>query len=198
MKLLEKTAEERYQSAWGLKADLEECLIQMQFLGEILDFTLARQDISDKFQIPQKLYGREREIETLLTSFERVVIGQREREEDEENEDIERGGEENSQFPASNTESKIQNSAHILESKIEMMLISGYSGIGKSALVAEIYKPITQKRGYFISGKFDQYKRNIPYAAIVDAFQGLVRQLLTESEAQLQQWREKTLSRFGT
>ena len=194
MKLLEKTAEERYQSAWGLKADLEECLIQMQFLGEVLDFTLARQDISDKFQIPQKLYGREREIETLLTSFERVVIGQREREEDEENEDIERGGEENPQFPASNTESKIQNSAHILQSKIEMMLISGYSGIGKSALVAEIYKPITQKRGYFISGKFDQYKRNIPYAAIVDAFQGLVRQLLTESEAQLQQWREKLLA----
>lgn len=64
------------------------------------------------------------------------------------------------------------------------MLVSGYSGIGKSALVQELYKPITQKRGYFISGKFDQYQRNIPYSAIVAAFRELIKQLLSESEAQ--------------
>ncbi|WP_442994301.1 ATP-binding response regulator [Scytonema sp. PRP1] len=78
-----------------------------------------------------------------------------------------------------------------------MMLVAGYSGIGKSALVQEIYKPITQKRGYFISGKFDQFQRNIPYSAIVSAFSGLVRQLLSESEAQLQQWQEQILAALG-
>jgi predicted ATPase len=79
-----------------------------------------------------------------------------------------------------------------------MMLIAGYSGIGKSALVQELYKPITRLRGYFISGKLDQLQRNIPYSAFVNAFRGLVRQLLTESEAQLAQWREKLLAAVGS
>ena len=161
MKLMAKTAEERYQSAWGLKADLEECLRQLETSGTIEEFPIGYQDISDKFQISQKLYGREREIETLLAAFERVA------------------SQEEEQF------------------KIEMMLVAGYSGIGKSALVQEIYKPITEKRGYFISGKFDQFQRNIPYSAIVAAFQGLVRQMLTESATQLNQWREKLLAALG-
>lgn len=159
MKLgMAKTAEERYQSAWGIKADLEECLTQLQATGNISDFPLAAQDISDKFQIPQNLYGREAEVETLLAAFERV---------------------------ASHAEA------------MEMMLVAGYSGIGKSALVQEIYKPITEKRGYFISGKFDQFQRNIPYFAVVAAFQKLVRQLLTESEAELKPRREKLLTALG-
>ncbi|AFZ19629.1 hybrid sensor histidine kinase/response regulator [Allocoleopsis franciscana] len=157
MKLMAKTAEERYQSAWGLKADLEECLFQLQANGTIADFPLGSKDISDKFQIPQKLYGRESEVKTLLTAFDRVSQG-----------------------------------------TTEMMLVAGYSGIGKSVLVAEVHKPITQKRGYFISGKFDQFQRNIPYSAVVSAFAGLVRQLLTESEAQLNLWREKLLAAFGS
>ncbi|MBD1920210.1 AAA family ATPase [Microcoleus sp. FACHB-831] len=156
MKLMAKTAEERYQNAYGIRADLEECLNQLQAKGKIDDFALASQDISNKFQIPQKLYGREREIDTLLSAFERVTSG-----------------------------------------KSELMLIAGYSGIGKSALVQELYKPITQKRGYFISGKFDQYQRNIPYSAVVNAFQGLVKQLLTESEEQLKGWREKLVAALG-
>ena len=164
IKLMAKTAEERYQSAWGVKADLEECLSQLQNNGTVSYFPLASFDISDKFQIPQKLYGREAEVEALLAAFERVV------------------GRENV-----GTE----------KSKIEMMLVAGYSGIGKSALVAEIHKPITEKRGYFISGKFDQFQRNIPYSAIVSAFKGLVPQLLSESEAQLAKWREKLLAAFG-
>ncbi|MGK7925128.1 MAG: AAA family ATPase [Spirulina sp.] len=159
MKLMAKTAESRYQSAWGLKADLEECIGQWETTGTIEDFPLGSQDISDKFQIPQKLYGREQEIATLLAAFERVAARE--------------------------------------QSKIEMMLVAGYSGIGKSALVQEFYKPITEKRGYFISGKFDQFQRNIPYSAIVAAFQGLVRQLLTESSTQLNQWREKLLAALG-
>ncbi|MDF5715369.1 MAG: serine/threonine-protein kinase PknK [Rhizonema sp. NSF051] len=169
MKLLAKTTEERYQAAWGLKTDLEECLTQLQTTGQISDFPLGRQDISDKFQIPQKLYGREREIETLLAAFERVAS--------EKTDDKERKTKDNRQ--------------------IEMVLVTGYSGIGKSVLVQEIYKPITQQRGYFISGKFDQLQRNIPYSAVVYAFQSLVQQLLTESEAQLIQWREKLLAAFG-
>ncbi|MEG4454372.1 ATP-binding sensor histidine kinase [Microcoleus sp. N9_A1] len=156
MKLLAKTAEARYQSPWGIIADLEECLEQLKTMGGIADFAIAHKDITDKFQIPQKLYGRETEVETLLAAFERVSRG-----------------------------------------STEMMLVSGYSGIGKSALVQEVYKPITKARGYFIAGKFDQFQRNIPYAAVVKAFQSLVKQLLTESETQLNTWKEKILAAVG-
>ncbi|MGL4378958.1 MAG: ATP-binding protein, partial [Microcoleaceae cyanobacterium] len=161
MKLMAKNAEERYQSAWGLKADLEKCLSQLELTGNIADFTLASQDISDQFQIPQKLYGRESEIERLITAFERVS----------DRPPTGKGG--------------------------ELMLIAGYSGIGKSALVQEIYKPITEKRGYFIAGKFDQFQRNIPYSAIVNAFQQLVKQILTENSAQINLWKTKLLAAFG-
>ncbi len=157
MKLMAKTAEERYQSAFGLKADLEICLSQLQENGQILSFPLATKDISDKFQIPQKLYGRSQEVETLLKAFERTSEG-----------------------------------------PTELMLVAGYSGIGKSALVNEVHKPITQKRGYFISGKFDQFQRNIPYSAVVAAFDGLVRQLLTENDEELRKWREKILTVLGS
>ncbi|MCC5610687.1 AAA family ATPase [Nostoc sp. CHAB 5834] len=156
MKLLAKTAEERYQSAWGLKADLETCLKQLQFTGQISNLPLAHQDISDKFLIPQKLYGREEQINQLLATFERVSLG-----------------------------------------STEMMLVVGYSGIGKSALVNEIYKPIIRQRGYFILGKFDQFKRDIPYASLIQAFQELIGQLLTESEMQLQVWKQKLLDALG-
>jgi predicted ATPase/signal transduction histidine kinase/tRNA A-37 threonylcarbamoyl transferase component Bud32 len=174
MKLMAKTAEERYQNAAGIKVDLESCLTQLQTLGEISEFPLASNDISDKFQIPQKLYGREAEVEILLAAFERVAG--------------EAGGE---------GENISQTQIHSAKPKIEMMLVAGYSGIGKSALVAEIHKPNTRLRGYFTEGKFDQFQRNIPYSAIVVALKGLVRQLLTESSAQLAQWREKLLAAFG-
>ncbi len=168
MKLMAKTAENRYQSAWGLKADLEECRDRLEATGHIEDFPLGTRDISDKFQIPQKLYGREREIETLLAAFERVSgAGQ--------------SNENQSVIPAA------------LGSTFEIMLVAGQPGIGKSALVREVYKPITEKRGYFIAGKFDQLQRNVPYSALVSAFRGLVRQLLSENEARLAHWREKLL-----
>ena len=160
MKLMAKTAEERYQSAFGIKADLEKCLTQLQEGGKIYWFAIASKDISDKFQIPQKLYGREAEVETLLAAFERVADNP--------------------------------------QSKTELMLVAGYSGIGKSSIVAEIHKPNTKLRGYFTAGKFDQFQRNVPYSAIVSALKGLVRQLLTESEAQLNQWRAKLLAAFGS
>ena len=156
MKLLAKNAEDRYQSADGLKTDLEEYLRQLKATGRIDPFPLGRHDVSDRFQIPQKLYGREGEIGNLLAAFERVSQG-----------------------------------------SSEMMFVSGYSGIGKSALVQEIYKPITQQNGYFISGKFDQFQRNIPYTAPIQAFSSLIRQLLTESETQIEEWREKLLEALG-
>ena len=164
MKLLAKTAESRYQNALGIKADFQECLRQLKSGKVISEFAIASQDISDKFQIPQKLYGREKEIEILLAAFGRV-----------------------------------SNPPPILDRKrkVEMMLVVGSAGIGKSVLVQEIYKPITEKRGYFIAGKFDQYQRNIPYSAMVVALKKLIRQLLTESDASLNQWRHKILANLG-
>ncbi len=161
LKLMAKTAEERYQSAWGLKKDLEYCWQQWQAEKKISAFTLGNRDFSDKFKIPQKLYGREREITAIMTAFERVV---------------------------GSSESQSQS---------EIVLVAGYSGIGKSVLVKELYKPITASRGYFIAGKFEQFQRNIPYSAIIQAFKELIRQLLTETEAELAQWRAKLLKALG-
>jgi len=155
-KLLAKTPEERYQSARGIKADLETCLHQLNTSGQISQFPLATQDIANKFHISQKLYGREPEVNQLLTAFEQVSQG-----------------------------------------ATGMILVSGYSGIGKSALVNEIHKPITEQRGKFISGKFDQLQQNIPYFAIAQAFQGLIRQLLSEPEIRLQAWKQKIVEVLG-
>ena len=157
MKLLSKNAEDRYQSAWGIKTDLKKCLENLHSNGSVSDFPIGHQDISDRFQIPQKLYGRKPEIDTLKVAFDRVSSG-----------------------------------------KNEFMLVSGYSGIGKTALVQEMYKPITQHHGYFISGKYDQFQRNIPYSGLIHAFEELIRQLLTESEAKLNAWREKLLKAMGS
>lgn len=79
----------------------------------------------------------------------------------------------------------------------ELLLVSGYAGIGKSSLVNEIHKPVVAQGGYFISGKFDQFKRTIPYSAFNDAFRELMRQILTESEARIAEWRNKLLKALG-
>lgn len=157
LKLMAKNAEDRYQSVIGLKADLAECLRQWQTSGLIEPFSLGHHDIADRFQIPQKLYGREQEIERLLSAFERVGEG-----------------------------------------ACEMMPVFGYAGVGKSALIQEVYRPITRQRGYFIAGKFDQLQRNIPYASLVRAFQSLIQQLLAGSEAEIAQWRTKMLDTLGS
>ena len=156
LKLLGKNAEDRYQSATGLRADLEVCQQQWQGTGTIQPFALGQHDVSEHFQISQKLYGRQTEIGQLLTAFAQVSQGQ---------------------------------------SKIT--LITGYAGIGKSALVQEVYKPITAQRGYFISGKFEQFQRNIPYAALLQAFRSLVQQLLTEDDSVIAAWQQKLLTAVG-
>lgn len=150
IRLLAKTPEERYQSASGLKSDMEKCLTQIRTQGGIDRFVLQQDDIVETFNIPQKLYGRQREIDILLHTFEQVSEG-----------------------------------------KTKVMMVSGYAGVGKTSLIQEIYKFILLKGGYFISGKFDQFHCNEPYSALVHTFQDLVRQLLTENEAALGQWREK-------
>ncbi|OYD91787.1 serine/threonine protein kinase [Nostoc sp. 'Peltigera membranacea cyanobiont' 213] len=162
-KLMAKNAEDRYQSALGLKYDLENCLTQLQETGEVQSFAIAQRDMCDRFIIPDKLYGRKNEVKTLLEAFERVATpllsgGQR-------------GG--------------------------EMMLVTGFSGIGKTAVVNEVHKPIVRQRGYFIKGKFDQFNRNIPLSAFVQTFRDLMGQLLTESDAQIHQWKNKILSAVG-
>lgn len=156
MKMLAKTAEQRYQSAFGIRADLQSCLSQWKASKKIKNLIPGKLDIKNRFQISQKLYGRENEIMALMSGFDRVGKG-----------------------------------------KTEMLLVSGYSGIGKSALVQEIHKTIVEKSGYFISGKFDQLQRTIPYSAINGAFRELMRLLLTEDEEQLELWKKKLLSALG-
>jgi diguanylate cyclase (GGDEF)-like protein len=156
MKLMAKTVEERYQSAWGIRADLESCLAQLKNSGTIAPFSLGCQDSCDRFEISQKLYGREKSLQTLLSSFEKSQKGGR-----------------------------------------ELVIISGYSGTGKSSLVQELYKPLAQTKAFFISGKYDRLQHNIPYSAIVSALKQGVRQLLTETEANLKRWRDKIRNGLG-
>jgi len=157
MKLLAKTAEERYQTAAGVEADLERCLAEWEATGRIGPFPLGAHDVSDQLLIPEKLYGREHEIDTLLASFDRVVA----------------------------------------QGTTELVLVSGYSGIGKSSVVNELHKALVPSRGLFASGKFDQYKRDIPYTTLGQAFQSLVRSLLSQSEAELGRWRDGLREALG-
>ncbi|MEG4070772.1 AAA family ATPase [Microcoleus sp. Pol11C2] len=177
MKLMAKNAEDRYQSAVGLLADLETSLHQLQTTGKIADFIPGRLDILSQLLIPQKLYGRENQVNELLAAFERVRAGLA-------NNLLEK--------PATLEPNPLPSGSS------ELMLVSGYSGIGKSAVVNEVSKPITRSKGYFISGKFDQFKRNIPYASLIQAFNSLLRQLLTESALSLEIWRTKILTALGT
>jgi PAS domain S-box-containing protein len=149
LKLLAKTAEDRYQTAAGLQGDLVSCLAQWQSQHRIEEFALGMQDTPDRLLIPEKLYGRETEVADLLTVFDRVVAGD----------------------------------------KPELVLVSGYSGVGKSSVVNELQKALVPPRALFASGKFDQYKRGIPYSTLAQAFQSLIRPLLGRSAVELSHWR---------
>lgn len=157
MRLLAKNAEDRYQTAAGLEADLQRCLTQWQSAGRIEPFRLGTDDSPDRLLIPEKLYGREREVDALLTAFDRVV-------------------------------------AHGVA---ELVLVSGYSGVGKSSVVNELHKVLVPPRGLFASGKFDQYKRDVPYATLAQAFQTLVRQILVKSQTEVDRWRRDLLDAIG-
>ena len=170
-KLMAKNAENRYQSAFGLKADLENCLQQLNETGKIDNFAIAERDLCDRFIIPEKLYGRATEVATLLAAFDRVANPY------------------NSPSPA-----EPRNEGN---SRSEMMLVSGFSGIGKTVVINEVHKPIVRQQGFFIKGKYDQFQRNIPFSAFVQAFRDLMGQLLSESDAQLQTWKSQILTAVG-
>jgi serine/threonine protein kinase len=157
MKLLAKRAEDRYQTAAGLESDLRRCQSEWEVQRGIDDFPLGEHDVPDRLLIPEKLYGRQREVETLLASFNRIVNG---------------GGP-------------------------ELLLVSGYSGIGKSSVVNELQPVLVPPCGLFASGKFDQYKRDIPYSTLAQAFQSLIRPLLGKSEADLAPWRDALREALG-
>jgi serine/threonine protein kinase len=131
MKLLAKTAEDRYQTAAGLESDLRRCLAARKAQRWIEEFPLGAQDVPDRLVIPEKLYGREREIATMRAAFDRIVES----------------------------------------GTAELVLVCGYSGIGKSSVVNELHKALVLPRGLFASSKFDQYKRDIPFATLAQAFQ---------------------------
>lgn len=156
-KLLSKSAEERYFSAQGLKFDLQTCLSSLESTGGIQNFVLGKHDELEKFQIPDKMYGREQEIEQLMAIFNQVAQGDK-----------------------------------------QLALVSGGSGMGKSLVVNELHKPLLENRGYFITGKFDQFNRDIPFSALIQAFRELVRQLLTEDEHVLNEWKNKLLNALGS
>ncbi|MGY8668384.1 AAA family ATPase [Bradyrhizobium sp. UFLA05-109] len=157
LKLLSKDAESRYQTAAGVESDLHRCLSGWDAHGRIDSFPLGAHDASDRLMIPEKLYGREAEVDNLFAAFDRVVTG----------------------------------------GTTEVALISGYAGIGKSSVVNELHKALVPPRGFFASGKFDQYKRDIPYATLAQAFQSLVRQLLSKNDEEISLWRSLLLDALG-
>lgn len=155
-KLMAKNPDDRYQSCAGLAWDLEHCLKQFEQHRQVPLFDLGGKDISDQFRIPERLYGREKELQQLVGIFQQVADGGR-----------------------------------------ELVLLSGYSGVGKTSLVYQVQRPLLAKKGFFISGKFEPLKRDIAYSAVSQAFKGLVRHLLGEGDQQIEEWRKRILKAIG-
>jgi histidine kinase len=155
-RLMEKDPEARYQSAEGVARDLDRCRDSLAATGGVEEFQVGADDISDRFSVPERLYGRATEISRLLAAFDAAAGG-----------------------------------------RAQLCLVAGYSGIGKSALVREVHRPIVERRGYFVSGKFDQFQRDVPYASLVQAFTQLVRRVLSEPADALAAWSERLREAVG-
>lgn len=156
-KLLSKNAEDRYQSANGLKHDIEAIRDLVAQAESTSKFVLAQHDVSGRFTIPQLLYGREKQISILMDQFSLATEG----------------------LPS-------------------ILVVQGYSGIGKSALVHEIHKPVAEQGGVFIEGKFDQFQQNIPYFVISTALESWLNQTLSLPEEKLQTIRMALLSQLSS
>jgi predicted ATPase/signal transduction histidine kinase len=155
-KLINKNADSRYQSAFGVKKDLLRCIKELKQSSKIDAFTPGQEDVSPFFHAPEKLYGRQEETEIINQQLAIAHKGN----------------------PAG-------------------LLVKGYSGIGKSALVGEVQKEVIGLNGYYVKGKFDQFKKDIPFQGVVQAFTHLIRILLSETDDELKQWKEKIRSTLG-
>ena len=155
-RLLAKAPSERYQSAFGLEADLRRCLQELESLGRIEAFVLAEHDSWDKLVVSTQIYGRRGPSARLRAAFDRVALG-----------------------------------------ATELVLVSGYSGIGKSSLVEDLMKALPPSSARVARGKFDQYKRDIPYATLAEALQGFFRKILMENEVEVARWRERLREAVG-
>ncbi|MNO27669.1 Serine/threonine-protein kinase PknB [compost metagenome] len=148
MKLMEKSSEDRYRSAYGIKADLKKCLAGQE------SFEIGAEDRLNIFRIPQKLYGREQELGLLVEAFRKSVRG-----------------------------------------SSQLMLVTGDAGVGKTALVHELHQYISQEKGLFAEGKFDQYNKNIPYSALIQAFRRLISQLMDSPDEEHQAYVKRSLTK---
>ncbi|MEO8359859.1 MAG: sigma 54-interacting transcriptional regulator [Vicinamibacteria bacterium] len=156
-KLMAKNADEHYQTAAGLETDLRRCLLELDATGRISSFPLAEHDVPDRLLFPGRLYGRDREIESLLEAFQNVTKRGRQ----------------------------------------ALVLVAGYSGVGKSSVVNELLKAVIPLGGRFASGKFNQYERGTPFAPIVSAFREIVRSILGLPDRELARWRQNIQSALG-
>ncbi len=156
MKLMAKNAEDRYQSIPGLKYDLIYCLENLESRQKLINFETAQKDFSDKFQVPEKLYGREKEVENLVKAFESLE-----------------------------------------SSELKLLLVAGYSGIGKTTIIKEFYKLIVNKNSYFISGKFNKMQKGNPYSAIILAFRELVKSVIIEYK-NIEKWKDIFIEALGS
>lgn len=155
-KLMAKMPEDRYSKAEGILFDLNKCLTTLNADGEIAEFELGTGDYSDRFEISQKLYGRENEIFSLMTAYN-----------------------------------------EILKDGKALVIIAGHSGIGKTSLVGELHKPIANSNGIFIGGKFDQYHRNVPHSAILQAIDQFCDFILSENEKNIEIWKSRIANALG-
>ncbi|GAB6097223.1 trifunctional serine/threonine-protein kinase/ATP-binding protein/SpoIIE family protein phosphatase [Desulfatiferula olefinivorans] len=153
MRLLEKAPEDRYQNSFGLAADLQACRDAFRKTGAVPFFEIGRKDVSRRFNIPQKLYGRESETVQLLSCYEKICRGEK-----------------------------------------VMMVVTGSPGVGKTALIRELDKAIVEKKGYFISGKYEPFRRDVPYSGIIQALMGLCRDILSQERRIIDRWKDAILA----
>ncbi|MCO4769810.1 MAG: AAA family ATPase [Deltaproteobacteria bacterium] len=151
-RLLAKAAEDRYQTAAGLAADLTRCLEGLASDEPLTSFPLGAEDRQEILRIPGRLYGRGTERQLLLEAFAGARAG-----------------------------------------GLEVVLVAGYSGVGKTSLIRELVPPVVQARGAFIAGKFEQFSRGRPYASLLQALGSFVRQLLSGREEHVAAWRSRLL-----
>ena len=157
LKLLKKDAGARYQSAAGLKHDLQLCLQYEASYGYILPFVLGEKDFSGQLFNQQKMYGRQKEMDAILSLFQKSKNGEK-----------------------------------------QILIISGFSGNGKSTLIGELNSQLSEKNCHFIKGKFEQFNNDTPFHAFVQAFTTLTNGILTEEKKESDYWRNRILNAVGT